>query len=434
MRDVKSKSIEKLQAELEELRHQLFEANETIEAIRTGQVDALVVESQNEHKLYTLKSADQAYRVFIEKMNEGALTLNKEGVVLYCNSQFATMVGQQISSVIGVVFENFIEPSDKEVYNSIFQESWKKDCKAEICLKAEDGYIPVQLSLAVLSLDEQSALSVILTDLSNQKKTQQELENTNEQLASINHALELSNHDLQQFASVASHDLQEPLRKIQIFANLLMGRHDDTLNSETKKYVEKIIYSAARMKTLITDVLNYSKLSANDNIFELVNLTELVKDLIEDFELMIIEKNAMISFGSLCSIYGNKGQIRQVFQNIISNSLKFSKRHEPPQIEIKSTRHRDKAFGSPVQNDGPYCIISIKDNGIGFDEKYLAQIFDIFERLHTRDTYEGTGIGLAITKKIMDKHNGLVSAKSNSGQGAEFLLLFPIDQQSQVVL
>lgn len=428
MRDVKSKTVEDLMAELEELRHQLFEANETIEAIRTGQVDALVVEGGDGHQLYTLKTADQAYRVFIEKMNEGAITLNKDGIVLYCNSQFASMVNEPISNVIGSKFVKFVVDADKQVYHQTFKESWKKDSKVELSLQTENNPVPVQLSVTTLALEQGTALSIILTDLSNQKETQRQLQDSIQQLAAMNTALELSNHDLQQFASVASHDLQEPLRKIQMFANLVIVRHGEILTADVKRYVEKIIQSAGRMKTLILDVLNYSKLSANDNIFEEVDLNELVKELLEDFELIIQEKNATVKVDELCTIVANKGQVRQVFQNIISNSLKFSNRNLPPMIYIRSSRHTEKSFDSPVQNDGPFCIISIKDNGIGFDEKYLAQIFALFERLHTKDSYEGTGIGLAITKKIMDKHNGLVSARSHAGQGAEFLLLFPMKQ------
>lgn len=434
MGDLKSKNTEDLKAKLEELRHQLFEANETIEAIRTGQVDALVVEAGEGHQLYTLKTADQAYRVFIERMTEGALTLNKEGIILYCNSQFASMVRQPISNVIGHPFQDFVALNDKEVFRKTFLESWTMDSKVELSLKAESYYIPVQLSLTALALEEGTALSMILTDLTLQKQTQQQLKDSNQQLASMNTALELSNHDLQQFASVASHDLQEPLRKIQMFANLLVERNGNSFNPETKRYVEKIIDSAGRMKTLILDVLNYSKLSASDNICERVNLNDLVKELLEDFEYIIQEKNAIVTSENLCDIYANRGQIRQVFQNIISNSLKFSKPDQAPEIHIKSTRRSERSFESAIQEDGPFCIISIKDNGIGFEEKYLSQIFALFERLHTKDSYEGTGIGLAITKKIMDKHNGLVSAKSHSGHGAEFLLLFPIEQEKRSAL
>jgi PAS domain S-box-containing protein len=428
MRAAKTKSKEQLQAELEELRHQLYEANETIEAIRTGKIDALVVENGNGSELYTLKTADQAYRVFIEKMTEGAITLNQDGMILYCNSQFATMVARPLSSVIGLPFAHFVESFDKETYESIFRQCWEKDCKAELFLRSGSGSVPVQLSITALELEDGTSLSIILTDLTAQKRTQQQLENSNQELFRMNHALELSNHDLQQFASVASHDLQEPLRKIQMFSNLLVEKSGEALSPESQKYVDKIVDAATRMKTLIIDVLNYSKLSAHNTEFEDVDLNQIVEDLLEDFELIVEEKNATIDVGELPVIEGNKGQIRQVFQNIVSNALKFVKKDESPVISIRSKYVGERSFDSAEQEDGPYCIISIKDSGIGFDEKYLEHIFALFERLHSKDSYEGTGIGLAITKKIMEKHHGLVSAKSYLGKGAEFLLLLPVKQ------
>jgi PAS domain S-box-containing protein len=429
MRNVKMKTEEEWQAELDELRHQLFEAHETIEAIRTGQIDALVVEGTNGNELYTLKTADQAYRVFIEKMTEGAVTLNKEGIILYCNSQFASMVAQPLSNVIGSPFRNFIASNDIDRYQSIFRQCWTKDCKEEVLLKRDDHNVPVQLSLTSIELENGLALSLIVTDLSAQKKTQQQLEESNRQLAQMNQALEVSNHDLQQFASVASHDLQEPLRKIQIFSRLLLDKIQHTLTPTSKKYLDKIIDSAGRMKVLIVDVLNYSKLSAHDNVFERVDLNRIVAEVLEDFELLIQEKGGTVTVADLPCIDVNRGQIRQVFQNVLSNALKFTETDIPPVIQIRAERSSQKSFDSAVQQDGPYCLISIKDNGIGFDEAYLANIFALFERLHSKDSYEGTGIGLAITKKIVEKHNGLVSAKSQPGKGSEFLLLLPVTQE-----
>ena len=423
--DAEQSKVHALQHELDEVRHQLYEAKETIEAIRTGQIDALVVEGNNGHQLYTLKSADITYRVFIEKMTEGAITLNKEGIVLYCNSKFASMVEAPLSSVIGASFVNFIAPESNWYFNSMFHKSWIVDSKGEVNLVAQGKKIPVQLSLAVLELDENHSLSIIVTDLSEQKKTQQQLEYGNQQLGRMNRALELSNNDLQQFASIASHDLQEPLRKIQMFSKLLKdGRAAN--EEQAKKYLEKIIASADRMKTLIIDVLNYSKLSANDNLYSQIDLDELVKELIEDFEMIIMEKKAVINTDHLPVIDGNSGQIRQVFQNIISNALKFSNGEKDPVITITSKRIKLKSFDSEEEPDGPYCLISIKDNGIGFDQKYVTNIFTLFERLHSKNTYEGTGIGLAITNRIIEKHHGLVTAKSEPGMGAEFLFVLPV--------
>ena len=413
--------------ELEELRFQLHEANETIEAIRTGQVDALVVQGQEGHQVYTLKSADQTYRVFIEKMTEGAVTLNQQGLILYCNSQFAFMAGLPLSQVIGISFEKFIIADDLFLYEESFKKCWEQDCKVELMLKTGEGKAPVQLSLTTLELQEGRALSIIVTDLTAQKKTQQQLRENNIQLEEINHALELSNHDLQQFASIASHDLQEPLRKIHMFSNLLKS-NSNALSQDLQTYLQKIIDSSVRMRTLIVDILNYSRLSANDHVMDCIDLKEIVNELLEDFELMIEEKKARVIVGDLPSIDANKGQIRQVFQNIISNALKFATADVAPVIEIKSRRVNEKTFNSTEDSNGPYWLISIKDNGIGFDEKYSEQVFDLFQRLSNSHEYPGTGIGLALCRKIVLQHGGKIFAESKENEGTTFHILLPLVQ------
>jgi PAS domain S-box-containing protein len=421
------KSNEELLKELEELRFQLNEANETIEAIRTGQIDALVVQGTEGHQLYTLKTADHSYRVFIEKMTEGAVTLNPQGLILYCNSQFASMVHCSLSQVIGLPFLQFVADENKIQYNELFKKCWTSDSKGEVLLISGEGRTPVQLSLTTLKLEEGISLSIILTDLTTQKSTQRQLLENNIQLEEINRALEASNHDLQQFASIASHDLQEPLRKIQIFSNLLQEKQG-SLPEPSATYLRKILDSSARMKTLILDILNYSKLSSSNYYIECVDLNEIIADLLEDFELLIADKKAQIEIGLLPCIDANKGQIRQVFQNLISNALKFSKADVSPVIKIKSRRVKEKSFVSAEQEDGSYYFISIQDNGIGFDEKYVQNIFSLFERLNAKDKYEGTGIGLAIAKKIIEKHDGLITAVSQEGKGAEFQIILPLSQ------
>jgi light-regulated signal transduction histidine kinase (bacteriophytochrome) len=237
----------------------------------------------------------------------------------------------------------------------------------------------------------------------------------------------VSNHDLQQFASVASHDLQEPLRKITIFSHLLKDR-ETGLSTDATTYLRKIIESARRMRNLIIDILNYSRLSASDSPLECVDLNKMINELKDDFELIIEEKGAEINADQLPCLQVNGGQIRQVFYNILSNALKFSTAGKPPVISISSKRIRDKSFNSIEQADGPFCLISICDNGIGFDEQYLSKIFALFERLNSKDKYEGTGIGMAIAKKIIDKHNGLITAESKNDCGAEFKIILPLEQ------
>ncbi len=416
-----SRTYEDLRREIEELRLQLEEATDTIDAIRTGQVDALVVkDAAGQHQLYTLKTADQNYRVFIEKMNEGAVTLNQDGLIVYCNTTFAQTIGTTLSDIIGTAFESFVAPDFLAVFHEIFQNGWTKDSKTEIDLLCGGRRVPCQLSITILQLDEGPALSVILTDLSFQKETQQLLKSKNASLAQINAELEASNHDLQQFASVASHDLQEPLRKILIFSTMLRSKHE--LSEKSEVFLEKIIASSERMRSMITDILSYSRLSTNENRFNLIDLREIIAEVLDDYEILIKEKGATFQIDDLPEIEANRGQIKQVFQNLISNSLKFSQSDKAPIIKISSCEDKK----------GMHCI-TITDNGIGFDEQYREKIFSLFERLNTKDKFEGSGIGLAITKKIIDKHNGTITALSQVGEGASFMITLPARQSKHSV-
>lgn len=424
------KTKQEIQAELEETRRQLAEALDTIEAIRTGQVDALVVHNGQEHQLYTLKSADRAYRVFIEKMMEGAVTLNPDGIILYANSQFSEIVGVPLSTVIGLSFEQFVAGASKSFYNTLFTTAWNADVKGELVIVSSKNQIPVQLSLTPLELEEGISLSVIVTDLTEQKAAQKLLEENNQQLEYLNKSLELSNHDLQQFASVASHDLQEPLRKIQLYGKLLQDGVDRKLSPEEVLYLGKMVHSATRMKTLIVDILNYSALSAVESNYEATDLNLVLDEIIDDLELIIEKKKAKIIYSRLPVLEVNQGQIRQVFQNLLSNALKFSTKERPPVITITSKYLNKKEFDTAEAATGSYCQLSVQDNGIGFDEKYTTNIFTLFERLHGKDQYEGSGIGLAIAKKIIEKHNGLIRVKSSKGVGSNFEIILPCKRES----
>lgn len=423
-----AKTYDQLVKENEDLLWQLEEATETIHAIRTGQVDALVVKGADGHQLYTLKTADQTYRVFIEKMNEGAVTLNQEGIILYCNSKFASIVDLPLSKVIGLPFVSFISGDFVEDYEKLFENGWTEDTKTELNIISGEKVITCQLSVTTLDLDEGVSLSVILTDLTLQKETQKLLKLNNERLEKTNLELEVSNHDLQQFASVASHDLQEPLRKILIFSTLLKDKHGFELTEDGITFLDKIIASSDRMKTMILDILNYSRLSKNENIFALTDLKEIVNDVLDDFEIVIKEKKAEIIVEDLPEIEVNPGQIRQVFQNLISNALKFGKPDKSPVIKISAQVFSESADGQSTSVENDYCMISVKDNGIGFDDIYGEKIFSLFQRLNTKDKYEGSGIGLAVTKKIIDKHKGKITAFGKEEEGSEFIINLPLRQ------
>ncbi|SEV98344.1 hybrid sensor histidine kinase/response regulator [Chitinophaga arvensicola] len=255
---------------------------------------------------------------------------------------------------------------------------------------------------------------------------EQKVRERTEELREINKSLEASNHDLQQFASVASHDLKEPLRKIQLFGAILRDKFLH-MDPNALSYMERIVGSSERMARLINDLLNYSRLSVA-SIYEITDFNKIIQDILIDLELMISERDAMISVEKMPHIEAVPGQIRQVFQNIISNALKFSRKDVSPELHITAETVTDLNPDSAAFTGGQYCRVTIRDNGIGFNEKYLSKIFTIFQRLHTSELYEGTGIGLAIAKKVIDKHGGIITARSKEGEGSSFIIILPLTQ------
>lgn len=294
-------------------------------------------------------------------------------------------------------------------------------------LKSEEYRIHL-LTLTPVKKDDQILKWVgIFSDIHEQRLANQLLEQRvqerTQELLMANQELESSNHELQQFAYVASHDLKEPLRKIQVFSHLIKDKFL-TGNDDAVNYINRLIHSSERMNKLITDVLNYSRLSIT-GVFEATNINQVIQEILDDMELLILEKQAIIHTGTIPTLEVIPAQIRQVFQNILSNALKFSSKQGKPVIHIGSEWVTDKEPHSDAAGSGPWCRITVSDNGIGFNEVYLNKIFSIFQRLHSKEEYEGTGIGLAIVKKIMDTHGGVITARSEEGKGSTFIMLLP---------
>ncbi|MFN8346648.1 MAG: response regulator [Spirosomataceae bacterium] len=258
---------------------------------------------------------------------------------------------------------------------------------------------------------------------------EQKVEKRTRELLTKNEELERTNHELHQFAWVVSHDLKEPLRKIQILNGMIKENYLKE-NSTAAALADRSINSSARMTQLIDDLLEYSQLSVSGS-FQLTDLNRLLQEIIMDFEEAVRAKNALITVEPLPVLEVIPNRIRQVFQNLISNALKFSKKEVSPVIHIRSERINVKDIDAPSVPDGKYCRIELEDNGIGFDEKYLDRIFVIFQRLNERTSYEGTGIGLAIAKKNIERHNGLISAKSSPEKGATFIIVLPVTQTEE---
>lgn len=249
---------------------------------------------------------------------------------------------------------------------------------------------------------------------------------------SILKKLRQSNENLDQFAAIASHDLQEPLRKIKSFSELLLAQYSTTLG-EGADLLRRLQSATNRMQTLIRDLLAYSRLSKNEETVRLpLDLNQLIHEVLTDLEVVVNEKRAVFDISPLPTLPGHPLQIQQVFQNLLTNALKFARPGLPPRIKIASRlvkRSELPASLSLSEKPGqPYQEITVADNGIGFNEAYREKIFRAFERLHGRSSrYGGTGIGLAIVQKVMENHNGAVTAHSQEGEGATFTLYFPVE-------
>ncbi len=241
--------------------------------------------------------------------------------------------------------------------------------------------------------------------------------------------LERSNDELRDFASVASHDLQEPLRKIQAFSDRLQAKCSDSLGEVGRDYLGRIQGAAARMQILIQDLLTLSRISSKAQPFVMVDLHQVIKGVLSDLELRIEQTGALIEVGHLTPIEADPLQMRQLFQNLISNALKFQAPGKRPEISISSKLLLMQDHQIPGACPGEeVCRIMVKDNGIGFEEQFTEQIFAVFQRLHSRQAYEGTGIGLAVCRKIANRHGGSIVAKSTLGEGSTFIVTLPIKQ------
>jgi light-regulated signal transduction histidine kinase (bacteriophytochrome) len=239
------------------------------------------------------------------------------------------------------------------------------------------------------------------------------------------------NEQLKQFTYAASHDLQEPLRKISFFLDRLLSNIGPSLNEDNQRITERIQHTALRMRNLIDDLLAYSNTSLGVTGFETVDLNVTVQGVLDDMEATIIEKSAVVDVQSLPTVTGDGRQLRQLFQNIISNALKYNKRGEPPLLSItcNSIQGGDTDAILPEERSGEqFYLIEIKDNGIGFDPDDAERIFRLFQRLHGKAEYEGTGVGLAIVQQVADNHKGFVWAESSAGEGSIFKLLLPVEQ------
>ncbi len=244
-----------------------------------------------------------------------------------------------------------------------------------------------------------------------------ERRHTERRLAEQRRELERSNAALDEFASVASHDLQEPLRKILSFGERLGSTAGTTLAPAAQAHLERMLGAAARMRTLINDLLSYSQVTTHVQQFALTDLSGIAREVIADLETAVADVAGRVELGELPVIEADALQMRQLLQNLLSNALKYHREDRPPLVRL-----------SCASLDRRFCTITVTDNGIGFNEEYATKIFKMFERLHNRAEYPGSGIGLAICRRIVERHGGMIAATSTAGQGATFTVTLPVTQ------
>jgi signal transduction histidine kinase/CHASE3 domain sensor protein len=342
----------------------------------------------------------------------------KDFKFLLANEASSRMVHKSQNQLIGKrLLEVF--PGNEEVLFPAYRQVTEtgEDFRTEIEYSIEGNTIWFK----ILAVKFNDGFIVTFSDVTYDKETEIKLLNYTQEL-------KRSNEDLEQFAYVASHDLQEPLRKIRSFGDRLVSKYQEKLDTTGKDYIERMQVAAMRMQNLIEDLLAFSRITRTSELPGKVVINKLLLEIQEDLSHQIASENASVNFGEIPPVLGVRPQIQRLFQNLISNAIKFRKSEENPVVkvsgELMSASDITKDFALNVQHKN-YVKITVSDNGIGFDEKYAEQIFNVFQRLHGRNEFHGTGIGLAICKKIVNHHGGLIIATSKEGVGSNFIIILP---------
>ena len=397
------------------------------------------------HDIHDKKLAEDSLKLqarVLESMDEGVSVTDENGFILYTNDAEDKIFGYEAGELEGkhVTVQNAYsdEKNEKIVAEVIGQLKTKGFWNGEWHNKKKDGTTFFTYShITSLHLGERNVLVCVQRDITEEKKTKDALQKSHEglelmvaertgALREANERLEKSNEELEQFAYVASHDLQEPLRKIKIFAHRIADELKGQTNERANSFLEKLIGSADRMSTLIRDLLNYSRLTQEKIHFVPVDLNEILRDVLNDFEVLIHQKDARITAAEMPVIKGIPLQLNQLFFNLIGNSLKFSKENTRPEIHISCEKANPEKVRELDLPGEEYYELIFEDNGIGFSPRYREQVFEIFQRLHSKEQFSGTGIGLALSKRVVDNHKGKIIADPVEGKGATFRIYLPV--------
>jgi PAS domain S-box-containing protein len=345
------------------------------------------------------------YETIVETIDDGIYVKDEDGHFTMVNDAYAALTGYDREELIGehaslVVDEDTIEQSRETLTAS--GDGRTPAMEAEIHT-AEGDRVPVEGTFATLRTDDSQEEIGVVRDVTDRKERERELEASNERL--------------EQFAYAASHDLQEPLRMVSSYLQLIEGRYTDDLDADGEEFIAYAVDGAERMREMIDGLLEYSRIDSQGDPFEPVALDAVLEDVLTDLQVMIERSDAEITAESLPEVEGDPRQLRQLFQNLLSNAIEYSG-DEPPRVHVSAERA------------GRYWRVSVRDEGIGIPDDDSDRVFQVFQRLHGREEYDGTGIGLAICRRIVERHGGRIRVDSEPGDGATFTFTLPVEGAS----
>jgi len=393
-----------------------------------------VLELHVQSRTQELQKLQRRNELILNSAGDGICGFDLEGKATFVNPAAARLTGWKIEQMVGKTEAEIFFPASakSQKSTSLLAKSDKGDYLPEQNFFRRDGSIfPVEYLRTPINENGKTVGAVVMfKDITERRLSEDKLSHKAEELAR-------SNAELEQFAFVASHDLQEPLRKIQAFGDRLKVKCEAVKLDEGKDYLERMQSAAARMQTLINDLLTFSRIIRSSQPFTKVDLEAVTKEVLLDLECRIEKTGANVTVGKLPTLDADPLQMRQLMQNLIGNALKFQAPGAVPIVKIDAqlvTREQirdDAVFKNPPPTASPddkFCALTVQDNGIGFEEQYLDKIFAVFQRLHGRSEYEGTGVGLAVCRRITDRHGGLITAQSKPGEGATFVVILPLQQ------
>jgi PAS domain S-box-containing protein len=400
--------------------------------LRIHQIELELQNEELRRSQTELEEISDKYRELYDSAPLGYLTLDTDGVIQEINLRGAELFGTPRRWLLKRPFLQYVSKNDLSRYldhrKALVESRSLRSCELRLLSKGGQPFDALLESIPRQDADGNVvSIRTAMMDISERKRMEDELSKSREELEvrvqertaeleTYTRELRESNKALQEFASIAAHDMQEPLRKVVTFGSLLRS-YADSLGNEGKDYLDRMVNATERMQALLTSLLDYSRITTRAEPFRSIDLAAIVHEVLSDLEVRIVKTGGEVHVSALPTVEADPIQMRQLIQNLIGNSLKFHKEGEKPHIEVR---------GRSLDNGITEIVVA--DNGIGFDDKYLSRIFIPFQRLHGRSAYEGTGMGLAICKKIVDRHDGTITARSIPGRGSVFTVTLPSKQ------